>query len=77
MLQWVEKNNNKIPSHGAAKGTEEREHSNWWNSAKTPQRNYVEKYPGVKAVLFGASAAQKAIEADYNRTIVARTVSNE
>jgi hypothetical protein len=69
MLTWVENNNNKIPSTKAAKGTEERERGQWWNNAKSPKKDYVEKYPGVRAVLFGASAAQKKIEADYNKTL--------
>ena len=34
-----------------------------------PNVNYVGKYDAVKAVLFDETAAQKKIEADYNKTL--------
>jgi hypothetical protein len=70
MLEWVKNNNNKIARSWAAKGTEERVIGQWWNIAKSLKGDYVEKYPGVKVVLFGVSAAQKVIEDDYNETII-------
>jgi hypothetical protein len=77
MLQWVEEHDNRIPSK-CAKDKEEKEVGIWWSSAKSPSKNYVEKYADVKAVLFGGdSAAQKAIESDYKKTIAARTISKE
>jgi hypothetical protein len=76
MLQWVTEHDNRIPSTHA-KDEEEKEVGKWWSGAKTPQKNYVEKYADVKASLFGETVAQKAIESDYNRTIAARTISKE
>jgi hypothetical protein len=77
MLQWVMEHDNRIPSK-CAKDKEEKALGKWWSNAKSPSKNYVEKYADVKAVLFGGdSAAQKAIESDYKKTIAARTISKE
>ena len=73
----VEEHDNRTPSQ-CSKDQEEKTYGKWWNNAKSPQRNYVGKYAGaLKAVLFDETAAQKKIEADYNKTIAARTMSNE
>ena len=79
MLTWVEEHDNRIPSVNAKDDQEEKACGKWWNSAKSTQVNYVGKYAdALKAVLFGETAAQKKIEADYNKTIAGRTtMSNE